>query len=71
MNTQVCIDALRDIEQGLDQARNANDRKTLEWIATVVEEVELRARSIRKQAQQAVRQLADSTEAEKGRRVRP
>ena len=58
MNTQVCIDALREIRRELPQAIQAGDRKTVRWrIANIVGEVEHLARQIRTDADKAITQL--------------
>ena len=64
MNTQVCIDALREIRAELPKARQAGDLKTLRWIADMTDEVERLARSIRQDAQEGIQQWEAQAESD-------
>ena len=70
MNTQVAIDALREIEHELPVAIQAGDRKTVDWIQQMVEEVEYVARRIRKEAEAGLKSMLQPQETNEAERAR-
>ena len=70
MNTQVCIDALREIQRELPHAIEAGDLQMVRWVANVVGEVEHLARQLRTDAEKAIKQLESQRHTEEGASTR-